>query len=126
MTQAGIEPRPSRVGGKHSRKEPFKELFSCYSEHLHVSTRPQRVLMTWLPSQCMCYMNIYEHMNCTRMKAEWHLQVSVFNVKQDNPVRVTSMKILDQVHLHPKLEVLRLTCPGRESNLGLCGGRRAI
>ncbi len=29
-----------------------------------------------------------------------------------------SMERLDQGHLHPKLEVLRLTCLGRESNLG--------
>jgi hypothetical protein len=28
------------------------------------------------------------------------------------------MKRLDQGHLRPKLEVLRLTCPGRESNPG--------
>ncbi len=32
------------------------------------------------------------------------------------------MQRLDQGHLHPKLEVPRLTCPGRESNLGLLGG----
>jgi hypothetical protein len=33
------------------------------------------------------------------------------------------MKRLDQCHLHPKPEVLRLTCPGRKSNPGLHGGR---
>jgi hypothetical protein len=31
---------------------------------------------------------------------------------------------LGQGHLHPKLEVPRMTCPGCDSNLGLCGGRR--
>jgi hypothetical protein len=37
------------------------------------------------------------------------------------------MKGLDpQSHLHPKLEVPRLTCLGRESNTGLHGGRRAL
>jgi hypothetical protein len=36
------------------------------------------------------------------------------------------MKRLDQGHLHPKLEVPELTCPGRESNPGLHGGRRAL
>ncbi len=36
------------------------------------------------------------------------------------------MKRLDQGHLHPKLVVPRLTCPGRKSNLGLHGGRRAL
>ncbi len=33
---------------------------------------------------------------------------------------------LDQGHLHPNLEVLRLTCPGRESNLNLHDGRRTL
>jgi hypothetical protein len=36
------------------------------------------------------------------------------------------MKRLDQGHLHPKLEGPRLTCPGREPNPGLRGGRRAL
>jgi hypothetical protein len=36
------------------------------------------------------------------------------------------MERLDQSHIHPKLEVPRLTCPGRESNPGLRGGRRAL
>ncbi len=31
------------------------------------------------------------------------------------------MERLDQGHLHPKLEVQRLTCLGRESNPGLRG-----
>jgi hypothetical protein len=33
------------------------------------------------------------------------------------------MERFDQGHLHPKLEVPRLTSPGRESNLGLHGKR---
>jgi hypothetical protein len=37
-----------------------------------------------------------------------------------------SMKRLDLCHHHPKLEVPGLTCPGRESNPGLHGGRRAL
>jgi hypothetical protein len=36
-----------------------------------------------------------------------------------NHVGVTTLERLDQGHLHPKLEVQRLTCPGRESTLGL-------
>jgi len=36
------------------------------------------------------------------------------------------LKRLDQGHLHPKLEVPGLTCPGRESNPGLYGGRGAL
>jgi hypothetical protein len=36
------------------------------------------------------------------------------------------MKRLDQGHLPPKLEIPGLTCPGRESNPGLHGGRRAL
>jgi hypothetical protein len=37
-----------------------------------------------------------------------------------------TMKRLDQDHPHPKLVVPGLTCPGRESNPGLHGGRRAL
>jgi hypothetical protein len=33
-----------------------------------------------------------------------------------------SMERLEQGHLHPKLEVPRLTCFGQESNPGLLGG----
>ncbi len=60
--------------------------------------------------QCMCYMNIHEHpwtaLGCRRVS---------------NRVGVTTMKRLDQGHLHPKLEVPGLTCPGWKSNLGLQG-----
>jgi hypothetical protein len=35
------------------------------------------------------------------------------------------LKRLDQGHLHPTLEVPRLTCLGRETNPDLRGGRRA-
>jgi hypothetical protein len=31
-----------------------------------------------------------------------------------------------QGHLRPKLEILGLTCPGRESNASLLSGRRAL
>jgi hypothetical protein len=34
------------------------------------------------------------------------------------------MKRLDQGHLHPKLKVPGLTCPSREPNPDLRGGRR--
>ncbi len=37
-----------------------------------------------------------------------------------------TVKRLHQGHLHPNLKVLRLTCPGRESNPGLRGRRRAL
>jgi hypothetical protein len=47
-----------------------------------------------------------------------NLQVRVFNV--------TTMERLAQSHLYRLLGDLRLTCSGRESNLGLCGGDRAF
>ncbi len=43
-----------------------------------------------------------------------------------NHLGVTTKKRLDQGHLHPKPEVPRSTCPGRESHQGLRGGRRAL
>jgi hypothetical protein len=48
--------------------------------------------------------------------------VSVFSWVSKNG----TMKSLDQGHLHPKLEVLSLKCPGRKSNPGLHGERRAL
>jgi hypothetical protein len=40
---------------------------------------------------------------------------------------IPTMERLDQGHLHPKLEVPRMTCLGQESNLGLSsGGMRAL
>jgi len=36
------------------------------------------------------------------------------------------MKRLYEGHLHPQLEITGLTCPGRKSNPGLRGGRRAL
>jgi hypothetical protein len=47
-----------------------------------------------------------------------HLHTYVFTVKIDH-IRVTTIERLDQCHLHPKLEVQRLTCLGRESHLVL-------
>ncbi len=43
-----------------------------------------------------------------------------------NHVGVTTMKRLDQGHLPPKLEILRLTWPGQELNPGLCVGSLAL
>jgi hypothetical protein len=39
---------------------------------------------------------------------------------------VLSKKRIDQGHLHPKLEVPELSCPGWELKLGFHGERRAI
>ncbi len=36
-----------------------------------------------------------------------------------NDVGVTTLERRDQGHLHPKLEVAGLTCPGRDSDPGL-------
>ncbi len=95
------------MGGEHSRKEPFEHLLvvNSYSEHLHKSGTclPQTHVITWT------YMNTHElHQDvgaCMSFNPEyWHRR------------GVTNMKRLDQGHLHPNLEVPRLTCPRRESN----------
>jgi hypothetical protein len=39
LTWPGREWNPGLRGGRHSRKEPFKQLFNSYSEHLHMSPR---------------------------------------------------------------------------------------
>ncbi len=86
-----------------------------------------RMLATWLP-QCMCYMNIHERtwtalvctLSSTCKASANHLLAA------KTPALVTTMKRLDQGHLHPKLEVPGLTCPGWESKPGLQGKRRAL
>jgi hypothetical protein len=41
-------------------------------------------------------------------------------------IGMITLKRFDQCHLHSKLEVPRLSCPGWESNPSLPGGRRAL
>ena len=82
----------------------------------------------------------WAYMNCTRVLAELHLQgISKASAKtsgtresvnslisRTDHVGVTTMKRLDQGHLHPKLEDPGLTCPGRELNPGLHGGKQSL
>ncbi len=42
---------------------------------------------------------------------------------QHKKIKLGFLQRLGPVHLHPNLEVPRLTCPGQESNLGLRGRR---
>jgi hypothetical protein len=53
-----------------------------------------------------------------------HVQVCFLSFSRHRYVIVHVMERIDQGHLHSKLKVPRLTCPGRESNLGLRGGRQ--
>ncbi len=81
--------------------------------------------------QCMCYMNLHEHTwtalgykpNSTCKALAKHLPAaktsgtckSAYSLSsRTEHVRVTTMKSLNQGHLHPKLEVPRLTCPSRD------------
>ncbi len=92
---------------------------------------------------CMCYMKIHEHTwnalwcrpNSTCKESAKHLPAAKTSAHASRHIHCqtgqitsgfTTMKRLDQGHLHPKLEVPRLTCPGREANLGLHGGRQAL
>jgi hypothetical protein len=66
----------------------------------------------------MCYMNIHEY-TWTALECRPNGLLPSRRLPSpgvSNHVRVTTMKRLDQGHLHPKLEVPGLTCPGRESN----------
>ncbi len=97
----------------YSRKEPFQQLVIIYSKHIHFS--PQHG-----SPQCMWYMNIHENTWIALYDVGWivlarriaccladDLQVRVFRIG------VTTRERFDQGHLHPKLEVPGLTCPGR-------------
>jgi hypothetical protein len=82
------------------------------------------------PSACV-YMNIHElHKDVGRIVlARWMaccLADTLQVPRVSNHVGVTTMERLYQGHLHPKLEVPGLTCPGRDSNLGFLRGRRAL
>jgi hypothetical protein len=44
MSWPGIEPRPLWGGREHSRKDPFEQLVKSYSEHLHMSARPVKIV----------------------------------------------------------------------------------
>jgi hypothetical protein len=55
-------------------------------------------------------------------KSDLVLQVRVFQITSRSPL----MKRFDQSHLHSKLAGPMTACPGRESNPGLHGGRRAL
>ncbi len=62
VISAGNQTRPPQ----HSRKEPFEQLVNSYSEHLHMSMRPRRMLVTCSPSACVTW----TYMNWTRMQVE--------------------------------------------------------
>jgi hypothetical protein len=49
-----------------------------------------------------------------------------FRITDDENRNLHTIERLDQGHLQPLLEGPRLTCPGRESNPGLRGGRRGL
>ena len=64
--------------------------------------------------------------NWNRISCKLQLPMMSFDKTFHQRRKTKVVKRLDQGHLHPKLEVPGLTCPGRESNRGLHGGRRAL
>jgi hypothetical protein len=84
----------------------------------------------------MCYMNIHEHNVLHQDVGRIALASgsitsgtckSAYSLShRTDHVGVTTMKRLDQGHLHSNLEVLGLTCPGWESNPGFLRGKQAL
>ncbi len=119
------------VVGEHSRQEPFEQLVSSYWEHLHISKQSVQNACNIVPHAVH---ELHEHtwtlMNISKAAASCQDISSCKSThslsKRTDHVGVTTVKILDQGHLHPKLEVPGLTWPGRESNRGLHGGRGAL
>ncbi len=87
--------------------------------------------MTWAPRACVKWtMNIHEHtwtaLECRPTSACKSFQHEILTSRickpeftmseKTNHAGVTTMRRLDQGHLHPLLEHPRLICPGRESN----------
>ncbi len=61
--------------------------------------------------------------NLKNKKENWASKPKTYRVQLRITRNSKLPKRLDQGHLHPNLEGWRLTCPGRESNPGLNGGR---
>ncbi len=128
----------NNLGWKAStlEKRHFEQLVNSYSEHLHMSAQPvenshdmacSSACVTWT------YMNTHEFHKDVGQISLARYQQSICQLprhqalsRRTNCVRVTTMKWLDQGHLHPKPEVPGLTCPGNELNPGIHGGRRAL
>ncbi len=95
-------------GGRRAlQKRAIRTLFNNYSEHLQMSHKFFEDSKSCkadglLPSRRLASPRVLNHGG------------------------VTTMKRRDHGHLHPKLEVPGLTCPGRESIPDLHGGRRAL
>jgi hypothetical protein len=63
----------------------------------------------------------------TKDGEEADLRIRILTVlAKGEQLKNKALKRLDQGHLHPKLEVPGLTCPGRESNPGFAGGRHKL
>ncbi len=123
-------------GGNHSRKERFEKLVNSYWENLHMSAKPVENARHMAPP-VHGYMNIHElHQDVGRIEIARHQQSICQDIStcksryslsnRTDHVGVTTMKRLDQGHLHSKLEVSGRTYPGRESNPGLHSGRGAL
>jgi hypothetical protein len=95
------------VGGENSSKELLEQRINIES-----------IRNIYMVSCSACsYMNIHEHtsaaLGCTG-------RIALASCKADH-VGVSTTVRLDTGHLHPKLEVPRLTCLDRELNSGLRG-----
>ncbi len=51
LSRPGIEHEHS--GGNHSRKNRYEKLVNSYSEHLHMSAKPEENARDMAPPQCM-------------------------------------------------------------------------
>ncbi len=134
---------PPLRGASTVEKTHSNSLLTCnYSEHTYEHGYHGKCLRHGSP-QCMCYMNIHDHTwtalgfrpNSTCKASERHLPAaktsgtykSTYSLsRRTDHVGITTMMRLDQGHWHPKLEVPRLTCLGRDLNSGLHSGRQAI
>ncbi len=136
MSRTGIEPRPPQcMGGEHSSKELFEQLYNSYLEHLHLS--PQHSL----PVHMVTWTCVHEHTwaalgcrpnsTCKLFNPEyWHQArtcKSTYSLSsKTDHAGVTTMERFYQGHLHPKLGVPRLTClGGNQTQVSAVGGEHS-
>ncbi len=120
--------RASVVGGEHSSKELFEQRVNTCSEHLHMNLRHGSPQCRWLHKQWTS-MNVHElgcrpNSTCKLSNPEyWHQAITSPCIHCQARQIITTMVRLDHGQIHPKLEVPRRPCLGRESNPGLHGAK---
>jgi hypothetical protein len=119
MSRPGIKPGPPLWEASTLEKSHTNSVFMAIW-HIYIWARNQwRMLATWLPPVHVLHEHTWTHMNCTRIRAKYHLQgisKQLPAVKQDRSCRGSPP--WKDLTIHPKLEVPGLRFLSRASMVG--------